>query len=128
MVRNKRMPDNPLSAMELENEEIGIRHARTPLTDEEFVALFSTTLNSPKVVEGFDGRTRAMAYLISISSGLRRNELIFEPLLQEQGRLVREISEAQRGRMCGAESRDAAGQVAAAVAEQPLGCNPRLAK
>lgn len=75
MVRNKRMPDNPLSAMEIENEELDIRHARTPLTDEEFVTLFSTTLNSPKVVEGFDGRTRAMAYLISISSGLRRNEL-----------------------------------------------------
>ncbi len=75
MVRNKRMPDNPLSAMEIENEELDIRHARTPLTDEEFVTLFSTTLNSPKVVEGFDSRTRAMAYLISISTGLRRNEL-----------------------------------------------------
>lgn len=75
LVRNKRMPDNPLGAMELENEEVDVRHARTPLTDDEFAKLFSTTLSSTKIVEGFDGRTRAMAYLISISTGLRRKEL-----------------------------------------------------
>ena len=69
------MPDNPLSAIEMENEDVDIRHARTPLSDQEFTKLFSTALNSQKTVEGFDGRTRAMAYLIPVSTGLRRKEL-----------------------------------------------------
>ena len=75
MVRDKRMPDNPLSAMEMENESVDVRHARSPLTDEEFAKLYETALRSEKTVEGYDGETRAMAYLITISTGLRRNEL-----------------------------------------------------
>lgn len=73
--RNKRLPDNPLSALEAENEATDVRHARTAYTDEEFRALYNAALNSSKRVECLDGPTRAMMYLVAVSTGLRRREL-----------------------------------------------------
>jgi integrase len=75
LVRNKRLEDDPLSAMQLANEDVDVRRARASLTDEQFTRLFIAAQDSQRTVEGFDGPTRAMAYLISVSTGLRRSEL-----------------------------------------------------
>ncbi len=75
MYRDNRVEREPLRRLKMESEEIDIRHARTALTDQQFVMLYSTTMASTKIIEGYDGPTRARMYLISVMTGLRRTEL-----------------------------------------------------
>lgn len=74
-IRNKLIVSNPLAGMSCENEQVDVRHARTAYADDEFRCLYQAALGSSKVIEGMDGPTRALAYLIAASTGLRRSEL-----------------------------------------------------
>ncbi len=75
MVRDRRMTANPLCAMREENESVDKRHERAPLNDEQFRTVYETARASDKIIEGFDGRTRAAIYLLAFYSGLRRKEM-----------------------------------------------------
>ena len=74
-LRNKLISSNPLTGMTCENEQVDVRHARTAYTDDEFRGLYLAALNSQRVIEGVDGPTRALAYFIAATTGLRRSEL-----------------------------------------------------
>ena len=61
--------------MKAENVQMDIRHEREPLLEEEFALLYETTMESSEIIEGFDGGTRAMIYLLADTSGLRKSEI-----------------------------------------------------
>lgn len=75
LYKDNRVEKVPLRRLKLESEATDVRHARINLTDDEFKLLYETAMASPKTIEGMDGRSRARAYLLSVTTGLRRNEL-----------------------------------------------------
>lgn len=75
LYRDKRVPDEPLRRLRTENADIEPRHNRTLITDEQFGRLYSTALSSERIIQGYTGEQRAMAYLLSVATGLRRSEL-----------------------------------------------------
>ena len=69
------MASFPPRKLKRSNVKVDIPHAREPLTAEQFVKLFRTTLASTKPVEDLEGETRAMVYALAFCSGLRRREI-----------------------------------------------------
>ena len=75
LVRNDDLSKSPIQSIRCENEEVDVRHPRTAYTDQDFVKLYRAAKCSTRIVEGFTGPTRALAYLLSAYSGLRKSEL-----------------------------------------------------
>jgi len=69
------LPFNPLAGMDRLNTEIDVRRPRRALTPEEFAALVQSARSSNLRIQCFDGEERAMIYLISYFTGLRRKEI-----------------------------------------------------
>jgi len=74
MVRDRRVPDNPLRILSPLNVRKDRRHDRRAIGEEEFTRLVQAA-DGGKSVEGVDGPTRGMLYLFSAFTGLRRKEL-----------------------------------------------------
>jgi integrase len=74
MVKDSRMPENPLRILSRVNVRKDRRHDRRPLGPEELARLVEAA-DEGKIVEGIQGRTRGMLYLFSSFTGLRRKEL-----------------------------------------------------
>ncbi len=74
MVRDRRVPDNPLKSLRGYNVRADRRHDRRALSPDEFTRLIGAAENG-SVIEGVPGRDRAMLYLVATWTGLRRKEL-----------------------------------------------------
>jgi integrase len=75
IVRNGRLPSNPLATLARGNVRTDRRHDRTALSEEEFRRLLATTSNSHRVLCGLAGPARALLYATAASTGLRASEL-----------------------------------------------------
>ena len=74
LLRERRAAENPLAGLRTYNAETDKRHERRGFTVEEMTALLRTTRQAPTRY-GMTGSTRAVAYALAFSSGLRRNEI-----------------------------------------------------
>lgn len=74
MVKDRRVPDNPLRILSPVNVRKDRRHDRRALVPEELARLIEAA-NEGKAVEGMKGPVRGMMYLFSAFTGLRRKEL-----------------------------------------------------
>lgn len=75
LVRNGRLPTNPLATLCRGNVRTDRRHDRRALSEEEFRRLLASTSNSRRVLCGLAGPARALLYATAASSGLRASEL-----------------------------------------------------
>ncbi len=75
LAATKRLPANPLVGMERLNAETDVRHKRRALAPEEVARLVESARGSGRPIQGYDGETRARAYLVSFYTGLRRQEI-----------------------------------------------------
>ena len=75
LVRDRRMPTNPLTHLVKLNAKVDIRHERRALTNDELARLIQAAEQSKKTLRGLDGSTRAMLYRIAAMTGLRASEL-----------------------------------------------------
>ncbi len=75
LVATKRSLLNPVLGMERLNTAVDIRHPRRALTAEEVAKLVGSARESGKMIQCYDGETRARIYILSYMTGLRRNEL-----------------------------------------------------
>ena len=74
MVRDGRVPSNPVSHLQSLNSNTDIRRKRRVLSDSEFVALVESAMNGPPV-QCIDGPDRAMLYILAAWTGYRKGEL-----------------------------------------------------
>ena len=75
LVRRSRMLRDPTMAIEPLNPEEDRRLRRRAMNNEESEKLISTTYSSDNVFRRLSGEDRAMLYLLSLRTGLRRREL-----------------------------------------------------
>jgi integrase len=75
LVRNGRLPTNPLATLCRGNVRTDRRHDRRALSEEEFRRLLASTSNSRRVLCGLAGPARALLYATAASTGLRASEL-----------------------------------------------------
>ena len=75
LVKDRRMPTNPLTHLAKLNAKVDIRHERRALTSDELARLIQAAEQSKKILRGLDGSTRAMLYRIAVMTGLRASEL-----------------------------------------------------
>ena len=75
LVRDRRMPDNPLAHLSKLNEKTDVRVERRSLPPGEFVRLIESARGSEKVFRRLSGPDRAMLYVVAAYSGLRASEL-----------------------------------------------------
>ena len=75
LVQTKRLMSNPLVGIERLNPEVDVRHKRRALSTDEVGRLVESARSSDAKVQGYDGETRARAYLMSYFTGLRRSEM-----------------------------------------------------
>lgn len=75
LAATKRLPANPLVGMERLNAETDVRHRRRALSIEEVSRLVESARSNGETIQGYDGETRARAYLVSFFTGLRRQEI-----------------------------------------------------
>jgi integrase len=74
MVKDSRLRSNPLIGLSPLNVRTDRRHDRRALTETELAKLIKVA-QVGKRVESVDGPTRAMAYKVSMMTGIRRSEL-----------------------------------------------------
>jgi len=74
MVRNRRMPDDPLNVLEMINVKTDRRHVRRALSDAEWACVIETAKHGPKAFN-MTGADRAMLYRVAAYTGLRASEL-----------------------------------------------------
>ena len=74
MVRDRRVPDNPLCVLTPMNVQKDRRHDRRALAEEELAWLLDAAESGP-IVEAISGVRRAKIYMFSAFTGLRRKEL-----------------------------------------------------
>jgi integrase len=75
MVRDRRLPDNPLAHLEGTNEALDRRHDRRPPTLEELRRLLAAARASKRAFRGLAGPDRALLYATAAASGFRAEEL-----------------------------------------------------
>jgi hypothetical protein len=75
MVKDRRMPDNPLEHVSRGNVKLDRRHDRRPLSLDEIRLLIETARQSAWVFRELAGRDRAMLYAVACVSGFRAEEL-----------------------------------------------------
>jgi integrase len=74
LVKDRRMPDNPIAHLSALNAKTDVRHERRPLSNEEFTA-FIEAARAGKPFRRLSGESRAMLYLVAANTGLRASEL-----------------------------------------------------
>ncbi len=75
MVSQQKVASNPLRGLPRLNAESDVRHQRRALSAEEVAKLIGSARKSEKLIQCYDGETRAMIYLMGYLTGLRRKEL-----------------------------------------------------
>ena len=75
MVRDRRMPDNPLAHVTSGNVKLDRRHDRRPLSLAEIRMLITMAHKSAKTFRELTGRDRAALYAVACVSGFRAGEL-----------------------------------------------------
>jgi integrase len=75
MVKDRRIPDNPLAHVTSGNVKLDRRHDRRPLALEEIRLLISTAQQSATTFRELAGADRAALYAVACVSGLRAGEL-----------------------------------------------------
>jgi integrase len=75
LVRDKRMPDNPLAHLEGGNVLLDRRHDRRELAEEELRGLLSGTRVSERTFRGLSGRDRYHLYATACGTGFRAGAL-----------------------------------------------------
>lgn len=74
LVRDRRMPDDPLAHLAMLNVKTDRRHDRRALTADEFSRLIDAAMVGPEVV-GIPGPDRAMMYVLAAWTGYRKTEI-----------------------------------------------------
>ena len=74
LVRDRRMPDDPLIHLAMLNVKVDRRHDRRPLTCDEFAYLIEAAMSGPPVV-CIPGPDRAMMYVLAAWTGYRKAEI-----------------------------------------------------
>lgn len=74
LVRDRRMPDNPLSHLATLNSKVDRRHERRTLEVGEFAALVEAA-RVGKPFRGLSGELRTLLYIMAANTGLRASEL-----------------------------------------------------
>ena len=75
LVKDRRLPSNPLAHLEKLNAKLDIRRVRRALSVDEIRRLVAAAERSGLVLRGLDGRTRAMLYRVALGTGFRASEL-----------------------------------------------------
>ncbi len=71
LVKDRRMPDNPLAHLEAGNADLDRRHDRRELTADELRGLLSVTRNSPRWFRWLTGSDRFHLYATACATGFR---------------------------------------------------------
>ena len=74
LVRDRRLPSDPLSHLSRLNPKADVRRERRPLEPGEFAA-FIEAARAGKPFRGLSGESRAMLYIVAANTGLRASEL-----------------------------------------------------
>ncbi len=74
LVKERRLPTNPLAHCAPVNERVDPRHKRRALTQEEVSQLLQAAERGHEI-EGLTGPDRAILYRVALGTGLRRSEL-----------------------------------------------------
>lgn len=74
LTRNKRIPDDPLSHLQLGNVALDRRHDRREISGPELAYLFQSTRQGPERCK-LSGPDREMAYCVACYTGLRASEI-----------------------------------------------------
>jgi integrase len=74
LVKDRRIPFNPLACLSLMNEKVDRKHQRRALTLDEIQRLLTTTGNGA-IYQGIEGTERRMIYLLALTTGLRASEI-----------------------------------------------------
>ncbi len=74
LVRDRRMPDDPLAHLAMLNVKTDRRHDRRALTADEFSRLIAAAMTGPEVV-CIPGPDRAMMYVLAAWTGYRKTEI-----------------------------------------------------
>lgn len=75
LVKDRRMPDNPLAHLEAGNVEMDRRHDRRELTADELRRLLEVTRASKRTFRGLAGRDRYHLYATACGTGFRASAL-----------------------------------------------------
>ena len=75
LVKDGRLPSNPLAHLSKLNDRVDIRHERRALTPNELARLIEAAARSRETFRGLNGPTRAMLYRVATMTGLRASEL-----------------------------------------------------
>ena len=75
LVRNRRLPFNPLESLQRGNVRLDRRHDRQTLSRQQLVALLETARASTIFFRGLSGEDRYHLYLTALSIGFRKSEL-----------------------------------------------------
>ena len=108
LVRDRRMPDDPLAHLAMLNVKTDRRHDRRALTADEFSRLIDAAMVGPEVV-CIPGPDRAMMYVLAAWTGYRKTEI--SSLTKRSLRLDDRSADGHRGR--GLQQAEAAGHAGA---------------
>jgi len=75
LVSRRRLGENPVVGIPRLNANTDVRHQRRALTQDEFVKLIKSAIESDKSIQCYKGEQRARIYILSSMTGLRRAEL-----------------------------------------------------
>jgi integrase len=75
LVREGRLPRNPLASLRKANADADRRHYRRALSDEEFGRLLDAAAKSQTLVHGLAGTDRRVLYTLAAATGFRVREL-----------------------------------------------------
>jgi integrase len=75
LVKDRRMPDNPLAHLSGGNVQTDRRHDRRPLSEDELRLLLATTKASEWTAPELSGYDRHMLYVVACVTGFRKAEL-----------------------------------------------------
>src|SRR5262249_45151656 len=71
LVRDRRLPDDPLAALAMLHAAVDVRRQRRELTAEELAALLSATKRSERTFRGLNGPDRFHLYAAACGPGFR---------------------------------------------------------
>jgi integrase len=74
LVRDRRLPSDPLSHLSRLNPKADVKRERRPLEPDEFAA-FIAAARANKPFRGLSGESRVLLYLVAANTGLRASEL-----------------------------------------------------
>ena len=74
LYRNRRIKDDPLMHLSMQNSKMDQRRVRRPLSDEEFDLLIQAAETGPPI-DAISGPDRAMMYFLAAWTGLRKGEI-----------------------------------------------------